>query len=124
LKDLNSKIEKLKWESKQSNRPFQGVGNRNQNQFRRTNDVPQVMQRERRNVDDQRVFPPFQNNQIEEMDRDNDVAEYTVGIFNETDYYTSHLTQQEYEVAQLSNQFDDHIGEEELFKVNPRRNTI
>jgi hypothetical protein len=32
------------------------------------------MQRERRNVDDQRVVPPFQNNQIEEMDANSDVV--------------------------------------------------
>jgi hypothetical protein len=42
------------------------------------------MQRERRNVDDQRVVPPFQNNQIEEMDADNDVVDDTVVLFNET----------------------------------------
>jgi hypothetical protein len=57
LKDLNSEISKLKWESKQPNRTFEGAGNRNQNQFRRPNDAPQLMQRERINVDDQRVVP-------------------------------------------------------------------
>jgi hypothetical protein len=62
LKDLTSEIAKLKWESKQPNRAFQGVGNRNPNQFRRPNDAPQIMQRERRNVDDQRAVRPFQNN--------------------------------------------------------------
>jgi hypothetical protein len=121
LKDLTSEIAKLKWESKQPNRTFQGAGNRNQNQFRRPNDAPQVMQRERRNVDDQRVVPPFQNNQIEEIDADNDVVDDTVVLFNETDYYTSHLTQQEYEVAQLSNQFDDQIGEEGVIQGQPKK---
>jgi hypothetical protein len=43
LKDLTSEIAKLNWESKQPNKTFQGVGNRNQNQFRRPNDAPQVM---------------------------------------------------------------------------------
>jgi hypothetical protein len=121
LKDLTSKIAKLKWESKQPNIPFQGAGNRNQNQFRRPNDVPQVMQRERRNVNDQRVLPPFQNNQIEEMDTDNDVVDDTIVIFNEIDRYTSHLTQQEYEVAQLSNQFDDQIGEEGVIQGQTKK---
>jgi hypothetical protein len=92
LKDLTSEIEKIKWESKQPNKTFQGVGNRNQNQFKRPNDAPQIMQRERRNVDDQRVVPPFQKNQIEEIDADNDVVDDTAVIFNEIDYYTSHLT--------------------------------
>jgi hypothetical protein len=59
LKDLTSKIAKLKWESKQPNIAFQGVGNRNPNQFRRPNDAPQIMQRERRNDDDQRVVNPL-----------------------------------------------------------------
>jgi hypothetical protein len=113
LKDLTSEINKLKWESKQPNKDFQGDGNRNPNQFRRPNDAPQIMQRERRNVDDQRVVPPFQGNQIEEIDVDNDVVYDTVVVlFNETIFYTSHLTYQEYEVSQLSNQFGNQIGEE------------
>ena len=40
------------------------------------------MQRERRNVDDQRVSPPFQDNQIEEIDVDNDVVDDTIVLFN------------------------------------------
>jgi hypothetical protein len=43
-----------------------------------------------------------------------------VVIFNETNYYTSHLTKQEYEVAQLSNQFDDQIGEEGVIQGQPK----
>ena len=84
LKDMTSEIANLKWESKQPNKTFQGDGNRNQNQFRRPNDAPQVMQRERRNVDDQRVVPPFQNNQIEEIDAESDVVDDIVVLFNET----------------------------------------
>jgi hypothetical protein len=112
FKDMTSEIAKLKWESKQPKRDFQGPGNRNPNQFRRTNDAPQIMQRERMNVDDQRVLHPFQKNQIEEMDEDSDVVDDVTVLFNETKFYTSHLTQQDYEVAQLSNQFDIAIGEE------------
>jgi hypothetical protein len=120
LKDMTSEIAKLKWESKQPNKTFQGGGNTNQNQFRRPNDAPPIMQRERRNVDDQRVVPPFQNNQIEEMDEDIDVVDDTVVLFNETYYYIIHLTQQEYEVAQLSNQFDDQIVEEGVIQRQPK----
>jgi hypothetical protein len=121
LKDLTSKITKLKWESKQPKKNFQGDGNRNHNQFRRPNDAPQVMQKERRNVDDQRVVPPFQNNHIEEIDVENDVVDYTTMLFNETYYYTSHLTQEEYEVAQLPNQFDDQIGEKGVIQGQPKK---
>jgi hypothetical protein len=81
-KDLTSEIDKLKWDSKQPNRAFQGARNRNPNQFRRSNDVPQIIQREGRNVDDQRVVLPFQNNQNEEMDVDSDVVDDIVLLFN------------------------------------------
>jgi hypothetical protein len=47
LKDLTYEKAKMKWESKQPNRSFQGVGNINPNQFRRPNDAPQMMQREK-----------------------------------------------------------------------------
>ena len=70
------------------------------------------MQRERRNVDYQRVVPPFQKINIKEIDVDSDDVDDVVVLFNETNFYTSHLTQQYYEVAQLSNQFDNQIGEE------------
>jgi hypothetical protein len=50
LKDLKSKIAKMKRESKQPNRAFQGAENINSNRFRWPNDSPQIMQRERRNV--------------------------------------------------------------------------
>ena len=46
------------------------------------------------------------------MDVDSDVVDDVVVLFNETKFYTKHLTQQDYEVAQLSNQFDIEIGEE------------
>jgi hypothetical protein len=121
LKDLTSEIAKLKWESKHPNRSFQGASSRNKNQFRRSNDAPQIMQRERINFDDQSVVPPFQNIQIEEMDAGSDVVDETVLIFNEIDYYTSHLTWQEYEVAQLSNQFDNQMGEEGVIQGQPKK---
>ena len=57
-------------------------------------------------------MPLFQKHQTEDIDVDNDVVDDTAVLFNEIDYYTSHLTQQEYEVAELSNQFDNQIGEE------------
>jgi hypothetical protein len=121
LKSLTSEIAKMKWETKQPNRPYQDVGNRNTNQFRRSNNAPQIMQRERRNVEDQRVVPPFQNNEIEEMDVESDVVDDYVVLFNETDLYPSHLTQQDYEISQLSSQFDDDVKEEEnISKSTPK----
>jgi hypothetical protein len=43
LKSLTSKITKLKWETKKPNRQYQDVANINKDQFRRPNNVPQVM---------------------------------------------------------------------------------
>jgi hypothetical protein len=46
------------------------------------------------------------------MEADSDALDDDVVLFNETNFYTNHLTQQDYEVAELSNQFDIEIGEE------------
>jgi hypothetical protein len=120
LNDLTSERANLEWESKQPKKYFQGDGNKNPNQFRRPNDAPQIIQRERRNVDDQSVVPPFQNNHMEEMDADNDFVDDIVVLFNETYFYTSHLMQQHYEVAQMLDQFDVEIGEEGVIPVQPQ----
>jgi hypothetical protein len=74
LKNLTSEIEMLKMEQKQPNRPPREGGYRNPNQFRRPNNVPQILPRERKNQDDQKVLPPFQNNAVDE-EEDNDGTE-------------------------------------------------
>jgi hypothetical protein len=79
------------------------------------------MQRERRNVEDQRIVPPFQNNEVEEMEESNDIGDDSAVLFNETDLYPSHLTQQEYEISQLSNMFDDDRKGEEVFQSQPQK---
>jgi hypothetical protein len=43
------------------------------------------------------------------VDVDSDVVDDVVVLFNETNFYTSHLMQQDYEVAQISNQFNIEI---------------
>jgi hypothetical protein len=65
-------------------------------------------------------IPPFQNNHIEEIHVDSDVVDDVVVLFNETDFYTSHLMKQDYEIAQLSNQFDIEIGEEGFIQGHPQ----
>ena len=66
LKNLTSKMARLKIEQKQPNRPAQEGGYRNPNQFRRQNNVPQILPRERKNQADQKVLTPFQNNAVDE----------------------------------------------------------
>jgi hypothetical protein len=59
LKTLTSEMARLKMEQKQPSRLAQESGYRNPNQFRRPNNVPQILPRERKNQDDQKVLPPF-----------------------------------------------------------------
>jgi hypothetical protein len=54
------------------------------------------------------------------MDVDSDVVDDDVVLFNETNFYTSHLTQQDYEVEQLSNQFYIEIGKEGFIEGQPQ----
>jgi hypothetical protein len=50
------------------------------------------VERESRNVEYQRGVPPFQNNEIEDMDVENDVVDDSFVLFNEMYLYPSHLT--------------------------------
>jgi hypothetical protein len=54
------------------------------------------------------------------MDVDSDFLDDVLVLFNETNFYPSHLTQQNYEVSQLSNQFDVEIGEEGVIQGQPK----
>jgi hypothetical protein len=42
-------------------------------------------------------------------------------LFNEIDYHTIHLTQQEDEVVQLSNWFDNQTGEDGVIQGQPQK---
>jgi hypothetical protein len=119
LKTLTSELARLKLEAKQPNRPVQEGGNMNPNQFRRPHNAPHIMQRERRNHEDQRIFPPFQNNAVEDTEESDDVEENSTANLDGTELPTSHLTQQEYEDSLISNQFDDQ--EEEIFQNEPQK---
>jgi hypothetical protein len=64
VKSLSTKRERLKLEGREATRNPQDFGNRNK--FRRKNNPPQVLQRDHRNNEDQRVQAPFQNNLFDE----------------------------------------------------------
>jgi hypothetical protein len=51
------------------------------------------MQRERRNQDDQRVLPPFQNNAVEETEGVDDIEHYSKFHLHDTDLPSPHITQ-------------------------------
>jgi len=57
-------MEKIKLEGRQGNRNTQDFGNRNN--FRRKNNAPQILQRDKRNKEDQKVYTPLQKNLVAE----------------------------------------------------------
>jgi hypothetical protein len=78
-------------------------GYRNPNQFKRPNNVPQVLPRERKNQDDQKVLPPFQNNAIDEEEDEDDTEEDPTVHLNDLESSPLHVTQQDYEDALIAN---------------------
>jgi hypothetical protein len=55
------------------------------------------------------------------MEESNDIGYDSAVLFNEIDLYPSHLTQQNYEISQLSNQFDDDRKGEDIFQSQPQK---
>jgi len=80
-------------EQKQPSRPTQEGGYINPNQFRRPNNVPQILPRERKNQEDQKVLPPFQNNAVEEVEEEDDTEDDPAVHLNDSESSPTHLTQ-------------------------------
>jgi hypothetical protein len=93
LKDLTSEMERLNMEKKQPSRPAQEGGYRNQNQFRRPNNAPHILPRERKNQEDQNVLPPFDNNEIDEEGDEDDIEYDLVVHLNDSETSSMHVTQ-------------------------------
>jgi hypothetical protein len=120
LKTLTFEMVRLKMEQKQPSRPTQESGYRNPNQFRRPNNVPQILPRERKNQDDQKVLPPFQNNEVDEEEDEDDTEEDPVVHLNDSESFPLHVTQQDYEDALIANQFEEG-DEDEIVQWEPKR---
>jgi hypothetical protein len=93
LKYLTSEMERLNMEKKQPSRPAQEGGYRNQNQFRRPNNAPHILPRERKNREDQKVFPPFHNNETDEEGDEDDTEDDPVVHLNDSETSSMHVTQ-------------------------------
>jgi hypothetical protein len=117
---LTSEMARLKMEQKQPSRPAQEGGYRNPNQFRRPNNVPQILPRERKNQDDQKVLPPFQNNAVDEEEDEDDTEEDPAVHLNDSESSPLHVTQQDYEDALIANQFEEGDGDE-IVQKEPKR---
>jgi hypothetical protein len=120
LKNMTSKMARLKMEQKQPSRPAQEGGYINQNQFRRPNNVPQILPRERKNQDDQKVFPPFQNNVVDEQEDEDDTEDDSAVHLNDSEASPMHVTQQDYEDALILNQFEEGDADE-IIQKEPKR---
>jgi ribonuclease HI len=120
LKALTSEMERLKMEQKQPSRPAQEGGYRNQNQFRRPNNAPQILPRERKNQEDQKVLPPFQNNAVDEEEDEDDTEDDPAVHLNDSETSPMHVTQQDYEDTLISNQFEEGDADE-IVQKEPKR---
>ena len=67
IKKLSAKIKRLEMENKSQNKLVQDNDNKNPNHFRRTFN-PRFFPRDRRNNEDQKIQPPFQNNLLQDDD--------------------------------------------------------
>jgi hypothetical protein len=121
LKDLTSEMEILKMEQKQPSRPAQEGGYRNQNQFRKPNNAPQILPRERKNQEDQNVLPPFQNNAVDEEEYEDDTEDDPAVHLNDSETSPIHVTQQDYEDTLVSNQFEEGDTDETVQKEPKRK---
>jgi hypothetical protein len=89
LKSLSTEMEILKLEGRQTNRSPQDF--RNINNFRRPNNTPQIMQRDKRNREDQKVRNPLQNNLVDDEEGNNEEAKQEIHCLGDTTT-SPHLT--------------------------------
>jgi hypothetical protein len=104
VKSLSAEMEKLKLEGRQANRNPQDFGNRNN--FRRQNNAPQILQRDKRNREDQKVQTPLQNNLVDDEEGDNEEADQEIHYLGDTST-SPHLTQSSYEESLMSSQLNE-----------------
>jgi hypothetical protein len=68
--------------------------------------------KERRNQEDRKVFPSFQNNVVEQVEEVDDTEHDPTIHLNDTKLPPTHLTQQDYEDALILNQFEEGDADE------------
>jgi len=97
---MSSELSKLRIEKQRWNAPREG-GNRNPNYYGRNN-VPQILQRDRKNNEDQKIQPPFQNNFVNEQDEAEDPDENLENNVFKEENDISFLTFDEYEYSLMA----------------------
>ena len=113
IKGITSKLSKLEIENRVVARPPQ-EGKINVHQYKRPFQSQQIMQRETRPIDDQRVQPPL-NNFVAENQQEDEEIEHEINFIGGLDQ-PSFLTLAEYEelfsINQLSNENGDIFNQD------------
>ena len=130
IKGLTSKLAKLEMEGENVVRPVQEGGNRPPNQYRRPFQPQKILQRERRNNDDQRIQPPLQNNFADDMEQIDELEDNEIHLV-EKHIHPTHLTISDYEDAlEIDQVFEDvydsfvNIDLIKFIRLKHRRNII
>ncbi len=120
MEEMSTELSRLRIEKQRWNGPRDGGnrnqnydgGNRNPNHYFRNN-VPRIMQREKREDDDQKVQPPFQNflNEDEEIEGND---EHTENNLFDDELDIRFLTEEEYEYAFMA----QNEVEEQRYVIN------
>jgi len=75
-------MEKLKLEGRKTNRNPQDFGNRNN--FRRSNNTPQILQRDQINREDKKFQTPLHNNLVDEEEGNNEEPDQEIHSLGDT----------------------------------------
>ena len=105
IKHLTSKMSKLEMENRDIVRPTHEGMNINQVPFKGPFQPQQILQRDRRNLDDQKVQPPL-NNFAGEIQQDHEEEHDEINLIVGPSQ-TTYLTQEEYEDQLRIHQFSD-----------------
>jgi hypothetical protein len=89
VKSLSIKMERLNLEGRQYNRNPQGFGNINM--FRTLNNTTKILQRDKRNREDQKVQTPLQKNLVDDEEGNNQDEDQEIHFLGDTNT-SPHLT--------------------------------
>jgi hypothetical protein len=104
VKSLYAEMEKMKLEGKQNYRNTQDIGNRGN--FMRQNNAPQILRRDQRNRDDQKVHTPLQNNMVDDEVGEDEETYLEVHCVGDTSP-SPHLTHFVYEESLMDSQLNE-----------------
>jgi hypothetical protein len=117
VQSLSIEMEKMKLEGKQNYRNTHNVDNRGN--FRRQNNAPQVLQRDQRNRDEQKVQTPLQNNMVDEEVGEDEETDPKIHCVGDTSP-SPHLNQSAYEESLMDNQLNE-LSKGEKYSENQNK---